>query len=235
MDELDDPGDSCVKACLFAELPVSENSIADIFFVIRERPDNTWYIHGMLAWVQIPTIRSENGFMDVHSTYLLPQGPLPTADQIARDLQSLVSLEESVDFFYIKNDLENQLARIGFYNSVELLRSARHSEGFTYLESSQPIADGGPYGDESVHFEFIIVVDKSAGTARLSIIKAFLESHSPNAAAIKEQTEAAFYPLNNQFHHKDAMIQEVRARMTPDISLDKALVMYLFKTNRIMR
>jgi hypothetical protein len=235
IDELADPGDSCVKACLFAELPVSEYSTADIFFVVRERPDTSWYIHGMLAWVQMPTIRMEHGLMDVHRTYLSPHGPLPIADHIARDLQSLVQYEESVDFFYIKNDLKDQLAHIGFYNSVELLRSARHTEGFTYLESSEPIAGREPYGNESVHFEFVIVVDKAAGTADLSIIKAFLESHSPNAAEIKEQTETAFYPLNNQFSHKDGMIQEILVRMTQRIRQHRTLVMSLFTTNRIMR
>jgi hypothetical protein len=231
LEELEDPNEPTVKACMFAEIPISDTSMADIFFVIREQTDGSWYIEAALAWVQIQTIRTEEGFMDAQKGYLSSQGPLPTVEQIAQDVRLLVQYEKMVDFLFIKNDLDADLARIGFHKGAEILRSARQSGAITYLEATEQIGGDGPHAADSVHFEFIVMSSEAAGAAQLSIIKAFLETYSPDTAAIKEQTQMAFYPLNSQFPLKETMIQEVLSRAALDKNNHTAPVKPIFSTD----
>jgi len=228
MDNLDDPNDPTVKACLFAEVPIPESFIADIFFVVREKSDGHWFIEAALAWIQMPTSRTEQGLIDVQKTYFSTHEPLPLVPQIIQDLRLLVQYEEMVEYFFIKNNLDTNLARSGFHNAADLLRSARHSDGITYLETSEQIGGEGPHAEDSIHFEFVVMVDRAMGGAHLAIIKAFLETHSPDASEIKEQTETAFYPLNNQFHRKEDMIKEILSQLPLDKNHYKAPVKSLF-------
>jgi hypothetical protein len=216
LEELEDPNEATVKACMFAEIPISDTSMADIFFVIREQTDGSLYVEAALAWVQIETIRTEEGFMDAQKGYLSSQGPLPTVEQIAQDIRLLVQYEKMVDFLFIKNNLDADLARIGFHQGAEILRSARQSGSITYLEATEQIGGDSPHATDSVHFEFIVMSGDTSGAAKLSIIKVFLQTYSPDAAAIKDQTQTAFYPLNSQFPQKETMIQEVLSQAMLD-------------------
>jgi len=216
MDDLTDPHDPMVKACLFAEIAISQIYTADIFFVVRERPSGGWYIDAALAWVQKPTIRTEEGFMDVQEVYLTSQQPLPSAGQIARNLLALVQFEEMVDVLFIKNQLDGQLARIGFDNPAQMLRSAHQSGGLTYLDYTEFLAGDDSHTYKCMKFEFVIVVDDAAGTASLTMIKAYLVTDSQNDAFVKDQTEMAFYPFNNNFPQKQTMVREVLFKASLD-------------------
>ncbi len=215
IEELEDPNEPAVKACIFDEIPLSDTAMSDIFIVVREKENGSWYIEAALATVQMATTRTEEGFMDVQKTYLSGRETLPTVDQIAQDVRALVRYEEMVEFFFLKNDLDAHLARIGFQNAKEMLRSVRQSDDLFYLDTTDKIGGDGPNAIDSVHFQFVIMADSQQETAQLFIIKAFLDTESPNAAAIKEETATAFYPLNGQFPRKDTMIEEVLSKLSP--------------------
>lgn len=212
-EEMEDWKDPSVKACIFDELMVTEQMTADLFFIIKERSDTSWQIDGVIAWVQIRTERTEEGFMDVQKVYLLEDGPLPTIEQIKGDISALVSYEEYVEFFFMRNDLDREFTRVGFPHYREMLKTAQHSNNMTYMAAAEEITQKGWAFRESVHFQFVIVSDLAGGSATIALIKAYLASNGPNAQQIKDETETGFYAINGQFPSKDSMVREVLSRV----------------------
>jgi len=100
------------------------------------------------------------------------------------------------------------------------------------LEATEQIGGDGPHAADFVHFEFIVMPGNTPGAAQLSIIKAYLDLGSPDAAAIKETSETAFYPFNSQFPQKETMIHEVLSQVTLDKTQNQTPVKSLLVPDR---
>ncbi len=205
----DDPLDPCAKAVICDEIKVGDHFTASIFFLIRERIGEVWYIDGIMTGVQMETTRNEEGVLLIQRAYSVGIEPFPSVGQIKTDIDDLVRYEEYVEFFLVNNELEGEFRNLGFNNSGEILKTARHMESLTFLVANEPIFSKDSALPEAIKFQFIVLSDITKGMISITFIKAYLASNGPSAAKIKEDTETLFFALNGQLPAKNQMIYEI--------------------------
>lgn len=217
-EEADDPRDPSVKACIFDEVTVNEHLISDLFFLIKERPDGSWHIDGIIASVQMETARNIEGVMIIQKAYPLGNGPLPMVEQIKTEIGDLVGYEQYAEFFFIKNDPAMQFGKLGFENYYDIIQTARHSGNITRVVTNENITLPNGSGREKINFQFVLISDRQKDSIHVAFIKAYVSTEGPNADKMREDTEMGFYPINGQLPDKTLMIHEVLSR----VELDKS-------------
>jgi hypothetical protein len=211
-----DPLDPSAKAVICDEIRICDHFTADIYFLIRERIDGVWYIDGLMAWVQMETIRNEEGILLVQKAYSISIEPLPSARQIKTDIEDLVRYEEYVEFFLVNNNLEEEFRKLGFEDFKKILPTARYFDNVTYLAASEPILIEDAAVPERIEFQFLTLSDIVKRTVEVTLIRAYLATTGDVAEKVKEDTETIFFAMNGQLPGKNQMIYQILAHAGED-------------------
>ncbi|HVU97763.1 MAG TPA: hypothetical protein VHE34_21210 [Puia sp.] len=204
-----DPQDPLVKANIFFDPCQPGNQDVGLYLVIKERDREHWYVEQLHLSVQLETQRAEEGVVVLNRKFTVDQGPLPKFDEVLREVDTLVAVEQFKEQCFLQYNLEKELTELGFTNYPDLLRSRTKEADFTIFHTSELFEAKELHKEIAVRFQLVVTPPEKNLPAVLWMIRGSLHSDPAEPFGLRCQAERAFYKFNDRLPHKAVMVQEL--------------------------